>query len=179
MYTSLLLVAMAAPQAPADATAPDWKQDYATASRDGKTERKPLAVFVGRGADGWAQVSETDRLGPAVRDMLKDNYICLYIDRETPDGQKLATTFGLPAEGPGLVISDRAGELQAFRRGGKLAPDQLTRYLRTFADPNHVVRTTETGDREDVRFYPADGSAPAAGGGNYRSSGSYCPSCGR
>jgi hypothetical protein len=179
MYTSILLVALASPQAP-DATAPDWKQDYATASREGKSARKPLAVFVGQGADGWTQVSDTGRLGPQIRDLLKSEYVCLYVDRDTSAGQKLAAAFELAMEGPGLVISDRSGQLQAFRRSGKLAPDALMGFLRAYSDPNRVVRTTETGERADVRFYPPNTSAPGATGGGQRyiySGG--CPNCGR
>jgi hypothetical protein len=182
MYTSILLIALTGPQASVDTAAVDWKPDYATASREGKAARKPLAVFVGRGADGWAQISDTGRLGTAATDLLKDSYVCVYVDRDTQIGQKLATAFDLPSDGPGLVISDRSGELQAFRRSGKLSSEQIVNHLRTFADPNHVVRTTETGERQDVRFYPPESAAPGMGGGYYfRSGGSWggCSSCGR
>src|SRR5262245_28218564 len=89
MYTSILVVALAGMHAPAANPTPDWKQDYATASAEAKAARKPLAVFVGRGADGWAQVSESGRLGPDARGLLAENYVCLYVDRDTPAGQKL------------------------------------------------------------------------------------------
>src|SRR5579871_2011135 len=109
MYTSILLVAMAGTRAPSAMPSPDWKQDYATASREGKRTRKPLAVFVGRGADGWGQVSDTGRLGPDVRGLLGESYVCLYVDRDTPDGRRLAAKFDLDSDGPGLVISDGSG----------------------------------------------------------------------
>ncbi len=154
MYTSILLVAMAGTQSPFAAPAPDWKQDYAEASREGKAARKPLAVFVGRGSDGWSQVSDSGRLGPDVRGLLGEKYVCVYVDRATADGRKLAADLGLSSTGPGLVISDVTGELQAFRYGGKLSPARLTRYLRTFSDPDRVVTRTEVPGRTDVRNYP-------------------------
>lgn len=164
MYTSILLVAMAGTPAPSAAPAPDWKPDYATALREGKQAHKPLAVFVGRGADGWGQVSETTRLGADVRGLLGEHYVCVYVDRDTRDGQKLATDLDLPAEGPGLVISDHTGELQAFRHGGKLSPDDITRYLRTYTDPNRVVTRTDTHGNDRVSFYPP---GYGAGGGGF------------
>jgi hypothetical protein len=176
MYTSILLVAMAGTQAPFATPAPEWKSDYATASREAKSARKPLAVFVGRGADGWAQVSDSDRLGSDVRSLLGESYVCLYLDRNSAAGQKLASAMELSEDGPGLVISDSAGQLQAFRHSGKLPPQDLARFLRTYSDPNRVVTRTDSAAREDVRFYPpgtSGGTAPgAASWGN-------CPSCGR
>jgi hypothetical protein len=174
MYTSILLVAMAGTQAPFATPAPEWKPDYATAAREGKAAHKPLAVFVGRGADGWGQMSETSRLGADVRGMLAENYVCLYVDRDSPDGQKLAADLEFSEDAPGLVISDSSGSLQAFRHSGKLSPDDLSRYLRTFSDPNRVVTRTEMIGREDVRFYPPGTSSPSAG-----PTFSNCPSCQR
>jgi hypothetical protein len=170
MYTSILLVAMAGTQSPFATPTPDWKQDYAEASREGKAARKPLAVFVGRGTDGWSQVSDTGRLGPDVRGLLGEKYVCVYVDRTTEDGRQLARDLGVSRAGPGLVISDVTGDLQAFRHSGKLSPARLTRYLRTFSDPNRVVKRTEVPARTDVRFYP-----PATSGGAGRSAGTIVP----
>jgi hypothetical protein len=178
MYTSILLVAMAGTQAPSAApTAPDWKPDYATATREGKQAHKPLAVFVGRGADGYGQVSETTRLGADVRGLLAEHYVCVYVDRDSKDGQKLAADLELSSDGPGLVISDAAGEYQAFRHGGRLSPDDLTRYLRTYSDPNRVVTRTDRHGRDNVSFYPPEGGSAPAGG--YTPYFGGCPSCNR
>jgi hypothetical protein len=165
MYTSILLVAMVGTQSPFATRTPDWKQDYAEASREGKAARKPLAVFVGRGPDGWSQVSDTGRLGPDVRGLLGEKYVCLYVDRSTEDGRQLARDLGVSPPGPGLIISDVTGDLQAFRHSGKLSPARLTRYLRTFSDPDRVVARTEVPGRTDVRNYPpaAAGRAPLPG----------------
>jgi hypothetical protein len=156
----------------------DWKQDYATASREGKTARKPLAVFVGNGADGWGSISESGRLGPEIRSLLGKDYVILYVNRDTPEGRELAADLELPAGAPGLVISDARGDLQAFRHSGKLSLEDLTRYLRTYADPDRVVTRTDMPGREDVRFY--QGGAASGGYGYAPAFGSVgCPSCGR
>jgi hypothetical protein len=173
LFTSILLVVSAGIQAPAATTAPEWKRDYATATSEGKNARKPLAVFVGRGSDGWAQVSDTGRLGPQARELLRDDYVCLYVDRDTPDGQRLATDLALSTEGPGLVITDHSGELQAFRRSGQLSPEDLARWLQTCANPNRRVIRTETGEREDVRYYAPP---PPPMGGYYPAFSSGCSS---
>jgi hypothetical protein len=176
MYTSILLVALAGTQAPAEAPGFDWKQDYATASREGKNARKPLAVVVGHGADGWSALSETGHFGPEVRSLLGKSYVCLYVNRDTAEGRALAADLELPSDGPALVISDSRGELQAFRHAGKLSLEDLSRYLSTYSDPDRVVTRTDIPGRTDVRFYPNGGGygygAPAFGSVG-------CPSCGR
>jgi hypothetical protein len=175
MYTSILLVAMAGTQAPFASPAPDWKQDYATAKRECKSAGKPIAVFVGRGADGWSQVSDSGKLGSDVRGLLGENYVCLYLDRDSEIGQKVATALELSADGPGLVISDSAGELQAFRHSGKLSAQRMAGFLRTYADPARVVQHTDSAVRQDVRFYPPSGATASGGGASYGG----CPTCGR
>jgi hypothetical protein len=161
MFTSMLWLAVAGAHVHAATTAPAWKRDYAAASVAGRAARKPLAVFVGNGDDGWGQVSSTGRLGPEVRGVLRESYVCLYVDLDTSGGRRLAADLELTTEGPGLVISDHSGEVQAFRRRGTLPPEELGHWLRTFADPNRVVSRTETGAREDVRPYPPTYYAPA------------------
>jgi hypothetical protein len=167
MYTSILLVAMAGTAAPSAARAPDWKPDYASAVREGKLAHKPLAVLVGRGADGWGQVSETDRLGADVRGLLGEHYVCVYVDRDTKEGQKLAAELELTAEGPGLVISDYSGEVMAFRHAGKLSTDDMTRYLRTYSDPNRVVTQTDSHGSDRTSYYPPGYGFPAPAGYGY------------
>jgi hypothetical protein len=178
MYASILMLTLAAGQAPTtDGPSPDWKSDYAAASKECKAAHKPLAVFVGKGADGAAQVCDSGRFGPETRKLLADKYVCLYVDRATPAGQKLATDLELANDGPGLVISDSTGALQALRRKGQLTAGTLVEHLRTFSDPERVVTRTDTGEREDVRFYPSEGSGNFHQGFGFSSGG--CPSCGR
>jgi hypothetical protein len=146
---------------------PDWKKDYAAALSEGKKARKPLAVFVGRGSDGWSQVSESTKLGPDVRGLLGEYYVCLYVDLDDRNGQQLAADLSLSTDSPGLVISDSTGEMQAFRHSGKLDPEVLSRYLRTYSDPDRAVTRTEMHGRQEIRYYPSDSSAPRPGGVSY------------
>jgi hypothetical protein len=131
-----------------------------------------LAVFVGRGADGWGQVSDSGKLGTEARGLLGDKFVCLYVDRDTKEGQQLAEAFELTPDVPGLVISDSTGDLQAFRHSGRLTPDDLSRYLRTYSDTARTVTRTDMVGQESVRSYP-----PNAAAGQYYPSFSSCPSC--
>jgi hypothetical protein len=67
----------------------------------------------------------------------------VYVDTAQPEGKRLAAAFDLSG-GPGLVLSNHAGDLQAFRHAGDLADADLARYLKRYTDPARVVRTTET-----------------------------------
>src|SRR5438067_8344623 len=60
MYTSLVLGAclLASPATEVAQTPLSWQSDYAAACRTAKGRQKPLAVFVGRGPEGWQKVSQ-------------------------------------------------------------------------------------------------------------------------
>src|SRR5207302_6334215 len=61
---------------------------------------------------------------------------------------------------PGLVLSDRRGDNQAFRHEGTLADADLERQLRKYSDPDRVVRRTESGAVATTSYYAAP-AAPA------------------
>lgn len=147
---------------------PVWLQEYSIARQRVAEQQKPLAVFVGTGESGWEDVSEEGRLGKEVVRVLKENYVCLYVNTENGAGLRLARALDI-AEGLGIVISSPGGDLQAFRHEGDLSNRQLARYLRRFADPNTEVETTETVRSERQSYYPAPASyyqpAPVFGGG--------------
>jgi hypothetical protein len=144
MYTSLALFALSGVFAPSAVSAePAWIRDYGLARKQGVSENKPLAVFVGSGKKGWEQVSQEGALGKNVKQVLAENYVCVYLDTDQQAGRKLAGAFEF-SEGPGLVLSSRKGALQAFRHEGELSNRELARYLTRFSDPEQVVRHTET-----------------------------------
>jgi hypothetical protein len=170
MYTSLVLLALSGSIAPVatDVESPRWLTDYATAWRQGAQEKKPLAVFVGSGPSGWDQVSREGKLGQGAKELLSAQYVCLYIDTSTQEGKRLAQAFDVP-QGVGLVISDRSGANQAFHHQGDLKSEDLEYYLKRYADPNHIVRTTETNPPERAAAptsssYYAPSVAPAFSG---------------
>jgi len=152
MYTSVVLFALSGcfTHAALIPEQPKWQTDYTLAWKQGQKESKPLAVFIGSGPGGWQLLAKERKIAKEVQDILKANYVCLYVDTSDADGKRLATAFKV-SDGPGLVISDRTGELQAFRHAGELSGAELQRYLSRYADPNRVARTTET--REETRSY--------------------------
>lgn len=147
-------VATPAPQRPA------WLQDYALASKKGRRERKPLVVVIGSGPAGWCQVTKEGQLGPQASRLLAANCVCLYVDTDRRGGPELAAAFAM-SDGPGIVISDPSGEVQAFRHEGELSESQLIHYLRQFADPDPSAEGTETPAAVRVSNYQP-GQTPAA-----------------
>lgn len=147
MNTSLALVALAYVTQAAfiPEKTPRLQTDYGLAAKQGQKEGKPLAVFVGNGSGGWEKLCKDGKLGKEAKDYLFANYVCLYVDTTDRSGQELARAFKIH-DGPGLVISDRTGELQAFRHAGTLSATDVERYLRRYADPKRVVQTTESAD---------------------------------
>ena len=153
MYTSVMLVALSG-SVVASYAAHDlaWQTDYAQARKMGESERKPLAVFIGTGATGYDKVCRDGKLSAEVQKLLADNYICVYVDASTPAGEKLVKELAM-TQPMGLVISDRTGQLQAFYHQGDLPETAMTQWLRRFADPNVVVRTTVVNDDSRVSMY--------------------------
>jgi hypothetical protein len=149
MYTSVMLVALSGCCAHSlpEVQSPRWLDDYWTACQQSAEQKKPLAVFVGSGAEGWEKLSRDGKLGKEAREILSSAYVCLYIDSSTREGGQLARAFDLP-DGWGVVLSDRGGTKQAFHHRGDLKGEDLEYYLKKYADPNVVVRTTETNPPE-------------------------------
>jgi hypothetical protein len=145
MYTSLVLFALvgsAVPSAEASGT-PAWLDDYGAACRKGRMEKKPLAIFFGRGKAGWEQVTSGGPLGEGATRLLQSGYVPVYFDLDTDRGRGMAAAFGVKG-GPALVLSDRSGAKVALHYTGTLAPADLHRCLARYADPDRVVWTTHT-----------------------------------
>src|SRR5262245_2318543 len=145
MYSSLVWLTLLG----ADSTvayyepSPAWITDYAQARRQGETLRKPLAVFLAPGKDGWQKLSREGKIDFPSLKMLAAGYICVHIDTTTDRGKQLAGAFNMSG-GLGLVISDRSGELQAFRHEGSLPAGELSRHLERFAGLTSRPSRTET-----------------------------------
>jgi hypothetical protein len=153
MCTSLVFLTLIWFRAPsATVPEPSWHTQYSVARQQGREEEKPIAVFVGSGKAGWNQVSREGDLGSEAKRLLADNYVCLYVDTDREEGRQLAGDLDL-GDGPGLVISSATGRLQAFRHEGDLEEEDLVYYLRRYADPDLIVRTTETTRRPRLSYY--------------------------
>jgi Protein of unknown function, DUF255 len=141
MFTYMAVVALTSSISTANiATAPNWFNDYATAARHVADVHKPMAVFVGSGKDGWGKVVREGALDDAMKKLLAQKFVCVYVDRDTAAGRSLAGSFEVASRG--LIISDRAGTSQAFSLSGDLTGAELVRTLEKYADTD--VRTTET-----------------------------------
>jgi hypothetical protein len=156
MYTSILAIVLSGSLIPVDiAKTPSWLTDYSKATKQGLQANKPLAVVVGTGADGWQKLGKQGKLSDQANEILASEYVCLYVDTDTLHGKRLAEAFEMP-DGPGIVISDRTLEHQAFRHEGNLSNRTLVGYLERYADPDLVVRTTETNPGTEIQpaYYP-------------------------
>jgi hypothetical protein len=187
MIGSTILVALTTLLASPGTESLVWQKDYATALQRGKETGKPLAVFVGKGANGWQSMATEGKVDAKTTELLAQKYVCLYVDLSDESGKQLADSFELHST-PGLVISSAGGDLQAYRHEGELQPVDLQQNLVRFSDPNRAVVTTEGAPVQRVSLYPptptyyAPGYSTVPGqlttvpGWNPPG---YCPSCQR
>lgn len=142
MHAAITFVALWGAVAPQLKIAMTWENDYRQARAAGIRDHKPLAVFVGRGAEGWKKLLSDGSLSQEARNALARHYVPVYLDQHTDVGKYMAEAFQLAGNG-GIIISDRTGGVIAFRHEGELTSTDLARHLNRFADPSFVVSTTE------------------------------------
>jgi len=114
-------------------------------------QNKPVAVVFAPAA--WSKLLREDNPSADVAKLLADQFIPCYIDTSSPNGKSLAQTFELKGA-TGLVLSDKTGASQAFWHQGDMDNQHLAGYLRKYANPDLVVRSTETVSAR-VSSYPA------------------------
>src|SRR5262245_28843284 len=159
MYTSTLLVALLS--VPGAADTPTWATSYSAACKECETAKKPLAVFFGAGKMGYDKVVRDGGLSADSRKQLASGYVPVVIDTSTGSGRRLAGEFDMPS-GQGIVISDRTGEVQAFRHEGDLTNTDLNAYLERYAS-GAPVSTTETIESARTSYAPpAEGKKDGA-----------------
>jgi hypothetical protein len=166
MHTSFGILALAGsllgPAPSASLSSPDlvWWRDYYVAKERGGTEQKPLAVFIGSGLGGYHQLTKEGQLNDAVKKILADSYVCVYLDTGSQGQLGLIESLAV-TRGNGLVLSDRTGNVQAYHHDGQIAEADLARHLQHFAGPNVEVRTTLTNTTQRLSYYPPGSSNPA------------------
>jgi hypothetical protein len=79
--------------------------------------------------------------------LLRQNYVCLYVDAATPAGKAVSGSFQMSE---GLVISSKAGTHQALRHEGQVSASELTGYLSKFAEAAQPARTEYVGGAAPV-----------------------------
>ena len=180
MIGSTILVALTTLLASPGTESLVWQKDYATALQKGKETGKPLAVILGKGANGWQSISKDGKLDSQSTDVLAQKYVCLYVDISEESGKQVAESFKLK-DAAGLVISSPGGAVQAFRHDGVLPQAELQQKLERYADPANVVTTTEGDPIERTSLYPPTYNQPGYNSqpGQMWSAPGYCPSCQR
>jgi hypothetical protein len=160
MYTSVLLFALSAvPNAELIPVAPSWRSDYSLALKEGRSARRPLAIFAHPGPEGWDNLSKEGALDKEAKDLLSQHYVCLYVDTSKASGRRLAEQLDLN-NGRGLVIGDVTGEKQAFWHSGPLRNEDLDYYLRKYSDPERVIVRTEMVPESPPQAVPTYQPAP-------------------
>lgn len=154
MNTSILSIALASSLLVGNNVAPSWQTSYFSAQSQVASQKKPMVVVFGTGANGWAKVVRSESPSPEVSKILAEQYVCVYVDTSAPEGQKLASNFAING-GVGFVISDRTGGSQAFWHQGDMSNGTLAQYLRKYADPTVAVVQTETVNSVRTSYYPA------------------------
>jgi hypothetical protein len=117
-----------------DISAPVWHDEYGLALREAELTGKPVAVVIGRGKNGASTIAKEGNLGPEVRKLLADWYICLYIDADRPTGQEWVDAFEAVLM-PTLVLSDHSRVYQAYRHAGILDTAQFAQQLQKYRLP--------------------------------------------
>lgn len=178
MNTSILTVVLAGAVLAGQNGTPTWQNSYTAAQRMATEQQKPVLVVLGSGANGWTQMFGGEAPSGEVAQLLS-KYVCCYIDTATPEGKMLAQRFEI--NGPGMVISDRGCNYQAFWHQGVLSYQDMARCLVRYSNPQMSVRTTETANSVRTSFYPEQGAGMGGHDSYYGTGitgGSYCPSCG-
>ena len=95
-----------------------WIDSYSHAIAEVKRTDKPLFIVLDRGSSLVGKmVADGLYLSHEVEEALAADYVRLFIDTETEGGKKLADQFRA-TELPRVVIIDRSGEWQVYRRSG-------------------------------------------------------------
>jgi hypothetical protein len=145
---------------------PSWQTDYAQAMTRASAERKPMAVFIGHGADRFKQILAEGTVPADAAKILQNSYVCMYLDTDTASGKELAGRFAISE---GLVISGPGGTTQAYRHNGTLTGTELTKQLGTYAAAGQPTTTISGGV---VVAQPTTGSV-IVGGTTYQAAPRY------
>jgi hypothetical protein len=120
------------------AAQPKWQPDYPTAVQTATAQRKPLAVFVGHGPAGFAQLVSDGGPAAEATAALSEKFVSVYVDADSPAGKPLAAALKVT---DGLVISDHTATLAALKHQGPVPSAALTSYVSAYAVPQPVMTT--------------------------------------
>ena len=141
---------------------PSWNRDYAQALVRAEAAKKPVAVFIGSGADGWMGVSEEGQLSLEVRRLLAEHYICVYLDASRSAEERVVRSFDA-GQSPLVVLSSRNRAYQAYRHSGKIANASLAQALQRHATEDNLeayAEPTAIGSATEASPEPYFSAAP-------------------
>ena len=161
--TTLAVVALAGALGAGASPSPGWQSDYAKAISVASAERKPVAVFIGSGEGKPGKMIESGTIPSDAAKLLRDNYVCVYVNTDTAAGKDLAGRFALSE---GLVISNPGGTTQALRHNGVVGGADLTQKLTQYAGAGQPATTVHTGATTSVAAPAATGVRLNCAGGN-------------
>lgn len=139
--TILAVIALSGSLVPAAKSDFQAQTDYGRALKVAATEKKPMAVLIGKG-DSFAKLMSDKALTEEAKKLLSEKYVCVAVNTDTADGKDLAGQFGL-ADG-GLVISSAGGTYQALWQSGAVTASELSKHVATYASGSAAPATTVT-----------------------------------
>jgi hypothetical protein len=140
-----------------------WQTDYSQALSTAVAQQKPIAVFIGRGEAGYSKLVTDGQIPASAGELLSKNYVCVYVDTDTPAGKALSSQFTISS---GLVISTKGGSYQTLRHTGSVSPTELTQYLTQYGDKTTVATTAERGVVRAAAPSPVSGTVIYGGCAN-------------
>ena len=163
--TTLAVIALAGGLSAGNIPSPNWQKDYAQALAVASSEGKPVAVFISQGTATPGKLVTEGPIPSDAAKLLREKYVCVYLDTETASGKAMANQFALSE---GLIISSPGGKYQALRHNGSVSGNDLTGTLTRYAGAGTPTTTVSSG-------YSGDGVVVAAGGSSYGTSGVVYP----
>jgi hypothetical protein len=140
--TTLAVLALAGGLSTGNVPSPSWHKDYAQAMALASSEHKPMVVFISHGTATPGKMLADGTIPTEAAKLLRDSYVCVYLDTETAAGKELAGRFELPE---GLVISGPGGSVQALRHNGSVSGIDLTGKLSQYATTTQPTTTVTSG----------------------------------
>jgi len=178
--TILAVIALTGSMAPGAKPEFQAQTDYGQALKLAASEKKPMAVLIGKG-DAFGKLLTDDGLTAEAKKVLTEKYVCVSVNVETEAGKTLAGQFQLT---DGLVISSAGGTHQAFRQVGTVSAADLAKQTAAYANATGTPATTITAGAPvyaaptyaaPTYYYPSYSTCP---GGNCPNAGYVLPTYG-
>ena len=122
------------------ATGATWHEDYTSALKAARADRKPLLVVM-HNPQQPQQVMRQASQSVREAETLLDNYHVCRIDVSSANGKRVAEVFRA-TQFPYTVITDRAAQKIVYRKGGSFSDAQWTETLADYRRGSKPVTLT-------------------------------------